>query len=235
MANFCKFCGKELANGVCDCEAARAEKEKVKMKFDASETLNVCKRFLQNPVGMISEAASPEQKKCMLLAGGIHLAVIVLISLLRIPPMEWIGIGVGEKFGIGFLAAIFIGVVNLLIASATFGICRLLKIERDFGDVLAVFSSTTVLLSAGYVVAFITSYVSVVLTAVLLTVMLVAWIVLVNEVVVTCLGKGRNFGFWITMVSVAIGAIVVVIVGQNVLIALFDSTLGGMGNFLTMW
>ena len=77
MANFCKFCGKELANGVCDCEAARAEKEKVKMKFDASETLNVCKRFLQNPVGMISEAASPEQKKCMLLAGGIHLAVIV--------------------------------------------------------------------------------------------------------------------------------------------------------------
>ena len=235
MANFCRFCGKKLMNGVCDCEAARAEAEKEKMKFDAAEILSTGKSFLKNPVGMISEAALPEQKKSMLLSGVANLVLIMLISLLKIPSMEWMGIGFGEKFGMGFLAAIFIGIINLIIASVTFGACKLMKTERDFGTVLAVFSSTTVLLSVGYAVAFITSYVSIVLTAVLLTAMLAAWIVMINEAVVICTGRGRNLGFWITMAAVAIGAIVVVIVGQNILAGLLDSAFGSMGSLLTSW
>ncbi len=174
-------------------------------------------KFLKNPLGMMSEVVGSSDKTSPFIFGGIHLLLILLFTFIRVPKNEFLGITMATKFSLGLKLAIFIAIVILVTASATFVLGKITKTEMAYPDVLRIFCLTTIPSSMIIILWFLLSYLSSVLATVAIIMALTSWVILVNEAIQVCVKKSKNLCFWFTIVTIAAVMLITSIICQIVL------------------
>ncbi|MDD3369385.1 MAG: hypothetical protein PHP50_10975 [Lachnospiraceae bacterium] len=298
MGNFCKYCGKPLVNGACDCPGFLAENQTVTQNVNveqpvnmqpdnqqvppnyqqvqpnyqqvppnyqqaqpnyqqvppnyqqvqpnfqqqaAKEQLNKSKvlfmKFLKSPVGMMSEVAGGGDKTSPLILGGLHLLVIILALLIRIPEMD-----MNEKLPIALKIAIVVGGIDLVNVALVFIAAQIMKLKASFRDYLCIFCLATIPSSLLCIAGLLFTYISIPLSIIILLMALVSWIILLTEATTVSLGVGKDLAFWIAMAVMAIVVLVCYLVAKQYVVSAIEDAaygvmggLGGLGDLMDMY
>lgn len=248
MGNFCKYCGKQLVNGRCDCEDYQREnpvvnvpnqeapqnqeipqnqeapqnqnntqsqyQQAAKDHFNNSKNLFV--NFLKNPIGMMSEVANSNDKVSPIILGVLHMIILVLICMIKIPSSDYLGISGGVKFSIGLRLALIIGVIVVCTASITFAFAKKNNPNASYLDVICVFCLTTIPSSIICLLALLLSYISVLFAAIAVIMAIISWVMLCNEAVQVSVEKNKDICFWLTIIIIAIVMTVIFIITKSV-------------------
>lgn len=227
MANFCKFCGKELKEGKCDCVDYLAEESKVKAEGEqvdyqqqAKGHLNNSKvllfNFLKKPRETMSGSIMNQDKATPIILGVSQLVIIILAIIIKLGDVKF-----AEKFKISLSLAVLVGLIVVLTASIIFVISKKLDSKMQYKNVVAVFCLATIPTSVILVGAFLLSYIYVLGAVVALLVAWISWIVLSTEAATICMKTSKDKAFWIAL---AVNAVIIMLVfafGKNMVVSYF--------------
>lgn len=156
MAKFCKYCGKEINGGLCDCPQAAAEAAGQEQNngnpapgaqisgAQASEIVSDMKQLFigmfTRPVQTIEEAALSANKLPQYLMAAVFTIVMMFYVNIGGGALKEFGIESGDLFRIGFMTALGMLAVRAVYAAAVFALAKKCNPQLTLQTALGVFS-----------------------------------------------------------------------------------------------
>ncbi len=259
MGNFCKYCGKPLVDGTCDCEksktaqnaqpnaaaqnvqpnaaAQNAQSNAAAQNVQYQQAIDASKVHLNNSKAMFFDfLKNPMEMMSKVTANQdkmspliLGILNIVIVILFCIIRIPYLDGSM--KFGIGMRIALVLVAIVIATATITFIFSRKYNPTIGYLDVLCVFCLTTIPTSILILAAFFISYVSIPLAALTVVMGLLSWIILCAEAANVCLKVSKDFSFWISIIIIGIVLLIAYAVGKSIVVSMIEDTVGGLLDF----
>lgn len=258
MANFCKYCGKSLENGVCDCPSAVAESQQETVqsqevqqgvpqpqivyqqvikqpspqveaaKASALDAKDVFLAAVKNPVSTMKKVYEENNNTACLIVGAVYLLLLFLFTTINIP-MIGEYMKAGGRAKIGLGLAFAAAVPIVAMAVAAMVLGKKTNPAVSFMDSLAVFCVATVPGTIMFTLSFLFGLFSALLGLVALLMCFFAWVIL-SIVGMNIVSKGREeVNFWVVLVVHIVCLLAILLVGRSIIESILTSALGGLG------
>ena len=226
MDRYCRYCGKELTNGKCECESTKIEWAKpTEMKLNVIKLWNLLCEIIKNPIEFVETASDKLDKKKLLVIGAGHVGLIFLLVLSGMPSSGWLAMEAKEKFKIAFVFAMGVLIIQLMLVAIIWGINKIFKLECEFTDILSIFCVPTIILSVGYVLVWLVFCFCDLMGIILLLSVIAGGIVLIYETVCVCTRLNRGVCFWILVVVVGFISLIMFGMGKEIVSNLLENAL----------
>lgn len=181
-------------------------------------------KALKSPMTAVSEEAAEPNHIPAFLSGAVYFLVFVLLILLRVPSVaEYV---LGNKFMLGLKLALVMVVGEAVVMAVIFAFAKLKKSDVDILSVVSVVCVTTIVPSAGYLLATIVSFVSIAFASAIFLGIFICWVMLNYEAVKACTKADGNIAFWMTLAVVLAAGLVVMLIFKSYLTGLVMSAAG---------
>lgn len=221
MEKYCGFCGKELVNEVCDCEAYQQAKLDIKVKTFGTKVWTFIKKagkeiasVMDHPVDGINKK---DKELSVSFAMGIISILLVFITNLINPMFLGYFWDLALKAEIALWMSIIPIFIIVTISCIVFLFKKKKKTKNEFKKVLATFSVAIAPPTMFYCIAYIFSFLWLPATIICMFLSGVSWIMLSTEAVASVLDNDRNLTYWVMFVVTVVTMIIIGVCGIEIM------------------
>ncbi|SFR67184.1 hypothetical protein [Anaeromicropila populeti] len=196
MEQFCKFCGKPLVDGKCDCDDYIRTDKRNQYFLIVESLLLLFKNFFKKPLENSKQTAKELIIPVTVILFGIHFLILFCYS----------SVNFGLKAGI-FIVLSFI-IVHAFIISSISIIAKKFDPKIHFYYVLYSSCTATIPSTILIIVSFIISYFYIPLAILLLFIAFISWILLSYTITQEFILFDKNYVFWIYLLLITLFLII---------------------------